>query len=297
MSDWRLEGTEPERSIWRGCGLPWATLAASTMLVSLGACSSGVERKAAALRVEADVQPHGARTAVAEWSEAPAMLDRVGVVAVDETAVRVVQLPISGWVKELHQGAVGNRVRAGDPLLTLTSPQLMQAEFEFLIELAARGPVGPEAHQPEVRHGARERLQRLGLSDEEIRLLGLEQVARGELIARAPISGVVLARTVSAGDAVPAGATLLELFDSARAWVVADLYASDLSRVRAGDRGTFLAEGFPDQPFPARIEFIGPTLATKARTIKVRLRVENANGVLRPGMYGRVQLPPRRRGR
>jgi Cu(I)/Ag(I) efflux system membrane fusion protein len=68
----------------------------------------------------------------------------------------------------------------------------------------------------------------------------------------------------------------------------------DLGRVRVGDRARFTADGLPGRVFDAAIDFIYPTVSSETRTLKARLSLANPDGLLRPGMYGQVDVSTRR---
>jgi Cu(I)/Ag(I) efflux system membrane fusion protein len=86
---------------------------------------------------------------------------------------------------------------------------------------------------------------------------------------------------------------LFTIADLARVWVLADLYEMDFGRVRVGDRAVFTSDAVPGRERPGRIEFVYPTLSSETRTVKVRLALDNADGALKPGMYGRVRVAGR----
>jgi Cu(I)/Ag(I) efflux system membrane fusion protein len=232
----------------------------------------------------------GVRVAVVERGPIASPIELAGFVAPDETRLRPVQLRISGWVQQLHVSRLGEEVRAGDPLLTITSPELLQAELEFVIELEARGPVNPEAHAPEETHGARERLRLMDIPEDELRRLRLDRVAQGGFTARAPVSGVVVGRDIAVGQFARAGTTLITLADLTRVWVLADVHEEDFGRVQVGDRVTFKSDALPGRDLPGRIEFVYPALSNQTRTLRVRIPLANPDGTLRPGMYGWVQV-------
>jgi membrane fusion protein, copper/silver efflux system len=76
--------------------------------------------------------------------------------------------------------------------------------------------------------------------------------------------------------------------------VMVDLYEMDLARVHVGDRARFTADGLPGRVFEAAIDFVYPTISSETRTLKARLVLDNAQGLLRPGMYGQVEVAGRR---
>jgi len=227
----------------------------------------------------------GVRTARVEKRAVGGQLELVGFVAPDEARIRRVQIRVAGWVQKLFANRTGQRVSAGDPLLSLYSPELYQSEREFLIEKEAKDPLGHD-----VAEAARDRLQLLEVPDDELRRLEREWSALAVVTLRAPVGGTVLERGVTEGQYVDAATPLFTIADLSRVWVLADLYEMDFARVHRGDRAVFTAEALPGRSFNGRVEFIYPTVSNITRTSKLRLSLDNASGALMPGMYGRLTL-------
>jgi len=238
------------------------------------------------------IQLIGVRTAVVTRAPLGAELDLVGFVALDESRIRRVQIRVSGWVQELHVNRVGEPVAAGQPLLSIYSPELYQTEREYLIELGARDTMDASSHGGSLP-ASRERLRLLGVPEEEVQRVERERQATLRLTLRSPVAGTVLERGVAEGQYVGADTPLFTVVDLSRLWVLADLYEQDLERVRAGDRARFTADALPTRPFEGRVQFIYPTVSAETRTIKARLVLENPDRMLRPGMYGRVIVESR----
>uniref|UniRef100_A0A832I567 Efflux RND transporter periplasmic adaptor subunit n=1 Tax=Eiseniibacteriota bacterium TaxID=2212470 RepID=A0A832I567_UNCEI len=239
------------------------------------------------------VQLIGVRTAVAARRPLGGERELVGFIAPDEGRLARVQLRVAGWVQSLAVSREGERVAAGQPLLTLYSPELFQSEQEFLIELgagAAPGAPGGMDHEAGALAAARRRLQLLGLPEDEIARLERTREASTRVAIRAPVAGTVLERGVVEGQYVGPDTPLLTLADLTRVWVVADLYEQDLAHVRAGDRVRFVTDALPGRRWEGRIEFVYPTVSTESRTVRARLTLDNRDGLLRPGMYGRVYV-------
>ena len=238
------------------------------------------------------VQMIGVRMARAQQRAIGQRLELVGFVTPDEGLLRQVQIRVSGWVAELHVRQTGVRVRDGEPLLTIDSPELLQTEQEFLIETSghvegSRDTSG-HGHESGGPSAARRRLWQLGVPEAEIQRLQRERLPRQRLTLVSPVIGTVLERNVTQGQYVGPGATLFTVANLSRVWVMADLYEMDLGRIRIGDPATFTSEGLPGRTFRSRVEFVYPTVSPETRTVKVRLLLPNAEGLLRPGMYGRV---------
>ena len=133
--------------------------------------------------------------------------------------------------------------------------------------------------------------------DEAVAALAVAQ-AGSELLAarlrqteiRAPFSGVVGIRNVSVGDYVKEGADLINLEDIATLKLdfrVPDIY---LARVRPGQQLVVSSDAFPGKSFPARVDAIDPLVDAEGRALRLRARLDNAERLLRPGMFARVSL-------
>ena len=238
------------------------------------------------------VQLIGVRTARVERSTANGQLDLVGFVTPDESRIKRVQIRASGWIRQLYVNQTGAEVRAGQPLMSIYSPELFQSEQEYLINKGGQHGSLDSTHAMSDM-AAPERLRLLGIPDEEIRRLDREGSASTQLVLRSPVSGTVLERGVAEGQFVSADTPLLTVADLSRIWVMADLYEMDMTRVHVGDAARFTSDAMPGRVFDGRVEFIYPTISSETRTLKARLALVNPGGILRPGMYGRVSVSAR----
>ena len=245
------------------------------------------------------IQTIGVRTVLVEKRPVGGSLDLVGFVTPDESRLKRVHIRVAGWVQELFVNRTGETVAAGQPLLTIYSPELYQSEQEYLIEARAQpepdstGPHAGMAHDAGGAASALTRLTLLGVPPEEIARLSRVPVAIPRLTLRSTVNGTVLERNVTQGQYVAADVPLFTIADLSRVWVLADLYEMDIARVRVGDRATFTTEALPGRELLGRIEFLYPTLSSETRTLKVRLSLDNPGATLRPGMYGRVRVAGR----
>ncbi|HWV38212.1 MAG TPA: efflux RND transporter periplasmic adaptor subunit [Vulgatibacter sp.] len=223
----------------------------------------------------------GVRTAVAERGRLESQVRTVGVVTPDERKRYVVQARFSGWIEELLVDETGARVKAGQPLARIYSPELHQAQVDYL---QSRG-VGPE-----MRQAAEQRLRLLGIAQSDIDALRKAGRAQRTMVLRAPGAGHVLRKDAVAGSYVSPGAALFEVADLSNVWVVADVFEQEIARVRVGANATFGAPSLPGDRFVGKVSFVYPTVEPSTRTMKVRLEIDNPEIALRPGMFGDVRL-------
>jgi len=222
----------------------------------------------------------------------------VGRVAVDETRVHHVNVKVSGYADRIYVDYVGKLVKAGEPLFSIYSPDLLSAEQEYLLAVRTRAALGDgslaDAGEDLVA-SARERLKLWDISDAEIERLEKSGHPQKTLTLSAPMNGVVTKKDVVMGHRLQEGDMPYEITDLSQVWVLADAYESDLSRLRLGMTATLSLQAFPNHRFKGRVIFIDPILDPKTRTAKVRLEFPNPSGDLRPEMFGEVTLqsPPR----
>jgi multidrug efflux pump subunit AcrA (membrane-fusion protein) len=238
------------------------------------------------------VQLIGVRTALVERSTLNGQLDLVGFITPDESRLRRVQIRVSGWIRELFVNQTGAPVRTGQPLMSVYSPELFQSEQEYLINRGGTAPGADAAARP-ADPVASERLRLLGVPEDEIQRLTREGKASTQLVLHSPVTGTVLERGVVEGQYVGADTPLLTVADLSRVWVMADLYEMDMTRLHVGDQARFSMDALPGRVFDGRVDFVYPTVSNETRTLKVRIVLPNLDGLLRPGMYGRVNVSAR----
>lgn len=233
----------------------------------------------------------GVQTAVAERQTLHRATRAAGLVVPDETRVRHVQTRMTGWVEKLYVNATGQLVRAGQPLLSLYSPELLATQEEFLRAREAAARFAGSA-LPEVRRGgedlvtaARRRLELLDVPAGVIARLERTGTAQRAITLTAPASGYVTAKSVFEGQQVQPGMDLFTLADLSRVWVEADVYPFEASSVRLGQKAVVKVSYGTGAELTGRIAYVYPTLDPQSRTLKVRIELANPGLALKPGMY------------
>ena len=201
----------------------------------------------------------------------------------DESRISHVHTRVSGWIEHLDVSTTGEVVRAGQPLMHIFSQELLSSQTEYL---AARRNTAASGITSAVLASGRTRLGVLGMTDAEIDAIERSGEPRQLVTVAAPRSGVVVTRGVTVGTSVDPSTTLLTIADLSRVWIVAEIPETNIAAIRVGTTAEldFPASGVP--AFPARVEFMYPTLTERTRTLRVRLAAANPRGVLRPGLYG-----------
>ena len=220
----------------------------------------------------------GVRTAEALTGSIARRVEAVGGIAWNERAVFVVQARSGGFVEKLHARAPLDPVAKGEPLVELLAPDWAAAQEEFL--LLRRG--GKEAGLAEA---ARNRLQLLGMSEEQIGLLERSGKPQMRITLYAPINGVIAELGVREGMTVAAGAMLFRLVDLSTVWVNAEVPETQGGWLRPGTAVEARVPSFPGEVFRGRVSAILPEVNAATRTLRARVELANPLGKLKPGMF------------
>ena len=220
----------------------------------------------------------------------------VGIVAFDETRIAQVAPRFNGFVERLHVNFTGQRVRRGQPLLEVYSPELVAAQEELLLARQLQQDVG-ESAVPGIPAGssdlvasAKRRLELWNISEAQVDEILRTGKVRRSLTLQSPASGIVVEQNVREGQAFQEGQTLYTITDLSEVWIEAELREADVGQVREGSPATIELAAYPGRPFEGRVEYVYPTLQQEARTLKARVAVKNPKGLLKPGMYATVRV-------
>ena len=219
----------------------------------------------------------------------------VGTVQADERRLRTISPRFEGWVKKLLVNTTGAAVRAGQPLMEVYSPDLMTAQQDYAI--ARKGLESLTGAAPDIRNnlqvladGSLERLRNWDISEEELRKLKTGAPIGATLLVRSPITGTVIEKMAVEGMRFMPGETLYRLADLSSLWVVAEVFEQDLGLISVGQPARIEVSAYPDRVFIGKVAFIYPTVAAETRTTRVRIELPNHEGLLKPDMFGTVEL-------
>ncbi|MGB5694149.1 MAG: efflux RND transporter periplasmic adaptor subunit [Polyangiales bacterium] len=213
----------------------------------------------------------------------------VGQVKVDETLLTDVNLRMSGWVHQLYVDETGQRVKKGQTLLTLYSPEVYAAEREHLTAVKRTREDGSGALS-ELARASEQRLRLLGMTAPQIRRLEGRGEAWEYVPVLSPASGYVIDKDVVEGGRIEGGTRVYRIADLSRVWIDADVYESDLPQVEVGQRVTVTLPYAPGISFEGRVDYVYPTLAEATRTGRVRIVLKNPDLALKPEMYADVEM-------
>jgi cobalt-zinc-cadmium efflux system membrane fusion protein len=202
----------------------------------------------------------------------------------------------------------GQKVRRGEPLLYLASPdysQLLSAYLKakdayHLADLNYRRSKDLYDHHAmaerdlQAAESARTQAQAdLGSSEQALRVVGINnpeamvgKPVSAEVPITAPIAGEAVERLVAPGQVVQAGTTqVFTISNMSTVWVLANVYQKDLPYVRVGDPSTITTDAYPGEVFRGKISYVAAALDPNTRTLQARIDVANPQEKLKKDMY------------
>lgn len=215
-------------------------------------------------------QALGVQTASATHSNLARDIRGYGRVAPSTRGEYAIDVRTEGWVTKLAVNAIGDEVKKGDLLFTYYSPDLMNAQADFLIG------------------------SRLGNAAQRLRLYGMDEQTISELKKRkkffeetpfyAPKGGKVSALNAAEGAFIKQGSNIMTLQDYTELWVIADIPLKDAQFLKQGTKATIT---LPEtaQKYESSVDYIYPQSDAQTRTAKVRLILDNPDGDIKTDSY------------
>lgn len=224
----------------------------------------------------------GVRTAQVERRSMHTRITTVGYVQYDEDQLVHIHPRVEGWVERLYVQAAGDPVEEGEPLYSLYSPQLVNAQEELLLALNRDNERFVQA--------AEDQLRALQIGDAEINDLRNTRQVKQTLTFYVPQSGVVDNLNIREGFFVGPGTTLMSIGTLDDVWVEAEVFERQAALVEAGLPVTMSLDYLPGRLWEGSVDYVYPTLNAQTRTARVRLRFENPDGLLKPNMFAQVTI-------
>lgn len=230
----------------------------------------------------------------------------IGRVEEPETSIGTISTRFGGRLEHLFVNFIGQPVQKGDPVATvvITSQPVMKddpvssiysreliaaaEEYKFALEnrqhAHASSRADAQAQADALVDASRVRLQRWGLTSEQIDglLASPEQPIRVTIYAE--VSGLVRLRKVTEGQFVNAGDALIDLTNLSTVWVKADVFDADIARIRPGLMATITSEALPGTKVTGTVDFMDTHSDPQTRTTPIRIAVDNPGTRLKPGM-------------
>lgn len=224
----------------------------------------------------------GVRTSKAQRRALWRKVNATGYVGFDDSRLSQINVRTEGWIQKLLVETVGERVKKGQLLFEFYSPQLVNAQKEY-VQSKRRGDKLMVA-------ASREKLLALGMEPGDIRRLAKTLSVSNTVEVLAPQDGIVTRLNAQEGKFLKPATEVLSLADLSSVWLQAEVFESQADWVRKGQSAEARLNYIPGEVFTGRVDYVYPVLDPKTRTLQVRLRFDNPGERLKPNMYARVTI-------
>ncbi len=236
-----------------------------------------------------EITAAGVQTATVKTTRLKTDVQAFGRVEQPEAQLSAIPARVAGRIDKLHLQYTGEKVRRGQPIAEIYSPDVATAMDEYHLAVAnrdrLRGSTDPElSTQSDALVSASQRkLELWGVTEQQIHAAPKAAVPHVTIYSNT--SGTVVERKVTNGQYVNAGDTLFTVADLSEVWIKADVYESQLPQIRSGQSVTIESEALPNQKLHGRVDFIEPVASPQTRTVPVHVHVGNPGMRLVPGMF------------
>ncbi|MGK0268625.1 MAG: Cu(I)/Ag(I) efflux system membrane fusion protein, partial [Paraglaciecola sp.] len=190
----------------------------------------------------------GVRTAKVKLAVLHVPIKTVGYVQYNENNLLHVHPRVEGWIEKLYIKAAGEQVNKGEPLYALYSPELVNAQEEYL--LAQR------RNNKELTAAAGSRLLALQMPAESLRQLKSSQVVQQTIVFNAPQSGVIDNLAIREGFYVKPGTTLMAIGALDDVWVKAEVFERQAAQVEVGQLVTMTLGFVPGKTWQGQVDYV-----------------------------------------
>ena len=236
-----------------------------------------------AVHINAAVEQNlGVRTSTAERRSLWRKVEATGYVGFDETRTSQINLRTEGWIERLLIKNEGERVQKGQLLFEFYSPQLLNAQKEYV--------QAKRRNDSRMLSATEEKLLALGMVQADIRQLAKTSSVTNTVQVLAPQDGTVTSLNVKEGMFVKPATEIMSLADLSSVWLQAEVFESQADWVLKSQSAEARLNYMPGEVYSGRVDYVYPVLDPKTRTLQVRLRFDNPGERMKPNMYARVVI-------
>jgi Cu(I)/Ag(I) efflux system membrane fusion protein len=233
----------------------------------------------------------GIRTDTARLAPLYGGLVLTGTTLFDPQGTQVVSAWVGGWIEKMYVRNPGEKVKAGQKLYDLYSPDLLSAEKDYKLaykqqDLFRKASVDLTP----TLQALKQKLLRWGLSADQINTLKSASEATGKVAIYSTSAGYLTQKMKQQGDYVQEGEAVLNLVKNNTLWIQAQLYDTELPLLETHPKIWAELEAFPGRKLYGKIVFDNPVIETGSRVHLLHIEIPNPDGGLQPGMLAYVHL-------
>ena len=252
-------------------------------LVPVYADANGTEDEQGTVHIGATVEQNlGVRTSKAERRSLWRKVEATGYIGYDESHLSQINVRTEGWVQRLLVETEGERVKKGQLLFEFYSPQLVNAQKEYI--------QAKRRNDSRLLLAAEKKLLALGMASSGIQRLAKTGKVSDTVQVLAPQDGIITRLNVQEGIFIKPATEVMSLADLSSVWLQAGVFESQAEWVAQAQSAEARLNYMPGEVFNGRVDYVYPVLDPVTRTLQVRLRFDNPGERMKPNMYARVTI-------
>ncbi|MBB6109968.1 membrane fusion protein, Cu(I)/Ag(I) efflux system [Mucilaginibacter lappiensis] len=261
-------------------------------LIKVEMSGNGMDMSENKIRLTAtQIQLAGIRTDTVKEENVGSEKTLTGTVTTDDNKSEELSARIPGRVQQLFVRTTGEKIAMGQPVYSIYSEDLQEAEKEYLLARQQEKILhNPDVDYQQLISAAENKLQLWGLFPAQIRNIAASGKVSATTTILSKVAGTVSEILVHEGDYVTEGMSVLKTQALNSLWVEAQLYASETNSYKENDR---VSVSFPDlggQIINGKVEFINPELSNASKVNLIRISITNPQGLIRPGMLAYISI-------
>jgi len=224
----------------------------------------------------------GVRMDTVSYQQIETTVPALGTITFNEDQVYHTNPRVEGWIEKLHIKSSGETVTKNQAIYDIYSPQLVNAQEEFLLALSQ--------NNSQLIQASEEKLKSLQFSKGQIEQLRKNKSIQQSVTFYTPYHGVVDTLNIKTGSYVKPSDTLMSIINLDHVWVEVDILKKQAASILLNQAATMTLDYVPGKTWYGQVDFIYPIIDAKTRTLKARLVFENTDYLLKPNMYAQISI-------
>jgi membrane fusion protein, copper/silver efflux system len=202
---------------------------------------------------------------------------------------QIVSSRAAGRIETLFTKETGRTIHKGEPLYQLYSETLLTLQREFLLAKEQYETLGAsEKRYKSFYDASKRKLILYGLSESQVDKLEQNKIIQNSITFLSPATGTISELSVAEGQYVSEGALLMKIENTGKLWIEAELYPTETSLVKEGDKINAKISGYETETREATIEFLSPEYRANTQIVSMRASLPNPDSKYQPGMQAQV---------
>ncbi|MFV9483175.1 efflux RND transporter periplasmic adaptor subunit [Christiangramia sp. ASW11-125] len=207
-----------------------------------------------------------------------------GKIEINEDKKAVMPAHFNGRIEKLYVNTVGDRVKRGQIVASVYSPELVAAQQELITAAKLKNS------QPQLYNAVRKKFNNWMISDAMLDEIVETGNVRTNWPVHSNVTGTITEIMVEEGSHIQDAMPILKVSNLGTVWAVFDAYESQISNLEEGQTLDITVNALQNEKLSGKISFIDPILDTDSRTVEVRLILNNESNKLKPGMFVEAEV-------